>query len=287
MKRTLMLAVSAVVLTAPTIAQDLPPGDPLPGECFARVIVPAQYETSTETIVTKQASEEIRKIPARFETVTERVLVQEPSFQIVPVGTPGSAGSPASTVVVPVNGVPHRITSFGAVIDPSGSAIGTVDGNGNIVGVGAGGGAGSVIAPNFFVPGTIIPRNAASVITIGSSSYRLDASGRAYRINAGDGSMTSMMRALNAGGGTAVGSISGNGSLVSSSGSMISSGGLALGAGTRGSSSSSAGSSVIPATYRTVTETVVVQEASTELVMVPAVYGTVTETVVVLSLIHI
>ena len=86
MKRTLMLAVSAVVFTAPTIAQDLPPGNPLPGECFARVIVPAVYETSTDQFTLRAPGEEIRKIPARFETVTERVLVQEESIQLVPAG---------------------------------------------------------------------------------------------------------------------------------------------------------------------------------------------------------
>ena len=86
MKRTLLLAASAAVLAAPTIAQELPPGNPLPGECFARVIVPAQYTESTETVVLRQAGEEIKKIPGRFETVTERVLVQEASYEIVPVG---------------------------------------------------------------------------------------------------------------------------------------------------------------------------------------------------------
>ncbi|MGB0908036.1 MAG: hypothetical protein ACPGVT_11125, partial [Maricaulaceae bacterium] len=91
MKRTLLMAASAAVLAAPTIAQELPPGNPLPGECFARVIVPAQYQTSTEQIVLRQAGEDIRKIPAVYETVTERVLVQEPSFELVTTGT-GSGG---------------------------------------------------------------------------------------------------------------------------------------------------------------------------------------------------
>ena len=54
MKRTLLLAVCTAALAVPTIAQDLPPGNPLPGECFARVIVPAQYSTSTEQIVLRE-----------------------------------------------------------------------------------------------------------------------------------------------------------------------------------------------------------------------------------------
>jgi len=83
MKRTLLMAASAAVLAAPTIAQELPPGNPLPGECFARVIVPAQYQTSTEQVVLRQAGEEIKKIDAQLETVTERVLVQEESYELL------------------------------------------------------------------------------------------------------------------------------------------------------------------------------------------------------------
>jgi len=63
MKRTLLMAASVAVLAAPTVAQDLPPGNPLPGECFARVIVPAQYEISTEQVVLREESFEIRTIP--------------------------------------------------------------------------------------------------------------------------------------------------------------------------------------------------------------------------------
>ena len=94
MKRTLLLAASAAVLAAPTIAQELPPGNPLPGECFARVIVPAQYQTSTEQVVLRQAGEEIKKIPAQLETVTERVLVQEESYELFVAGSSGGSVVP-------------------------------------------------------------------------------------------------------------------------------------------------------------------------------------------------
>ena len=66
MKRTLLLAASFVAIAAPTMAQELPPANALPGECYARVIVPATYETSSTRIVSKQASQRISKIPARF-----------------------------------------------------------------------------------------------------------------------------------------------------------------------------------------------------------------------------
>ena len=195
MKRTLLLAASAAVLAAPTIAQELPPGNPLPGECFARVIVPAQYQTSTETVVLRQRGEEIKKIPGRFETVTERVLVQEASYEIVPVGT-GSGGG-----TVRWGGKSYRLGSDLSVYDSRGTLIGVLDSNGNVVGNGstaAAGGAGS---------GSIVARGV-------SVAYN--------------------------------------------------------NSGSRGASSP---------TFRTVTETVVVQEASTELIAIPATYD--------LSLIHI
>ena len=148
-----------MVLTAPTIAQDLPPGDPLPGECFARVIVPAQYELSTETVVTRQAGEELRKIPARFETVTERVLVQEESYELVPAGTGGGSItiylSPAAAAALGAPGaggagagagggagagagggagsIPFTVDSARNVYDSSGRRVGTVDASGNVL----------------------------------------------------------------------------------------------------------------------------------------------------------
>ena len=150
MKRTLLLAASAAVLAAPTIAQELPPGNPLPGECFARVIVPATYETSTEQVVLRQAGEEIVKIPGRFETVTERVLVQEASTELV------IAGSGAGGGTFRANGKSYSVSGDGSVYSygsgsgaGAGGAGGTLVGrieNGNFVGTN-----GSIIARNVSV----------------------------------------------------------------------------------------------------------------------------------------
>jgi len=204
MKRTLLMAVSAAAIAAPTIAQELPPGNPLPGECFARVIVPAQYETSTEQVVLRQAGEEIKKIPGRFETVTERVLVQEESYELVVAGYGGSSYGTFS-----YGGKSYVVGSDGSVYEALSGSRGT--------GAGAGG----------------------------------------------------------AGYGALVGRIDGN-NYVATNGSVI-----ARNVNVSYARGGSSGYSGAP-TYRTVTETVVVQEASTELVAVPAVYETVSETVVVL-----
>lgn len=59
---------------------DLPPAKP--GECYARILIPAKYETSTEKVVDVEASERVEIIPARYEFVEERVLVSEASERI-------------------------------------------------------------------------------------------------------------------------------------------------------------------------------------------------------------
>ena len=74
--------------------------------------------------------------------------------------------------------------------------------------------------------------------------------------------------------GSSVGSIDGSGNIVASGGRIVSRSAVNAYRSTGGSTSGQA-------SFRTVSETVVVQEASTELVAIPPVYETVSETVVV------
>ncbi len=62
------------------------PSNPKPGECYARVIIPAKFTTSTERVVKRPASERIEIIPARYETAKETVVVKEASkkLEVVP-----------------------------------------------------------------------------------------------------------------------------------------------------------------------------------------------------------
>ncbi|MEM7254216.1 MAG: peptidoglycan-binding domain-containing protein [Pseudomonadota bacterium] len=85
---------------------DLFPPAAKPGECYARVFIPPQYESVTKTVVAREASErvevidpeygwveeqilvkesstELRVVPARYETVDEQVLVREASSELV------------------------------------------------------------------------------------------------------------------------------------------------------------------------------------------------------------
>ncbi len=67
-------------------ANGLLPPNAKPGECYARLLIPAQYETRQERILIEPEGERIETIPARYETVTERVEVREASerLEVVP-----------------------------------------------------------------------------------------------------------------------------------------------------------------------------------------------------------
>ncbi len=56
-----------------------------PGECYSKVMLPAEYKTETEQVVTRDAYEKIEIVPAEYQTVTERVVVKEAAEELVPV----------------------------------------------------------------------------------------------------------------------------------------------------------------------------------------------------------
>jgi hypothetical protein len=64
---------------------ELPPKAQL-GECYSKVMVPAEYKTVTERLMTQEESERIEIVPAEYKWVEERVLVKEASkrMEIVP-----------------------------------------------------------------------------------------------------------------------------------------------------------------------------------------------------------
>ncbi len=55
------------------------------GECYAKVVIPAQYKTEEQKVTIKDASSKIEIIPAKYEWVEEKVLVKEASKKLVPV----------------------------------------------------------------------------------------------------------------------------------------------------------------------------------------------------------
>lgn len=63
---------------------ELPP-NAKPGECYARVVRPAEYREVVDSVVRKEASEKIKIIPAVYESRTEQVLVKPATTRIVEV----------------------------------------------------------------------------------------------------------------------------------------------------------------------------------------------------------
>lgn len=55
------------------------------GSCFTEYFIEAKYETRTEEVLIREASENITVVPAQFETVQERIEVKEASTEVVDV----------------------------------------------------------------------------------------------------------------------------------------------------------------------------------------------------------
>ena len=60
--------------------QTLP--DAKPGECYAKVITPAEFSTRTEEVVVQEASERIETIAAKYESAEETLVIKEASQRI-------------------------------------------------------------------------------------------------------------------------------------------------------------------------------------------------------------
>lgn len=61
------------------------PANAKPGECYAKVMVPAEYKTDAEKVVIRDASNKIEVIPAKYETTEMRVAVKEAAKKLVVV----------------------------------------------------------------------------------------------------------------------------------------------------------------------------------------------------------
>lgn len=86
---TLMLSAGLVLPGVTTVAEPvdntstLPPAKP--GQCYAKVMVPAQYETREEKVLVREAAEKIETIPAKYESVEQKVTVTPAQSKLVPV----------------------------------------------------------------------------------------------------------------------------------------------------------------------------------------------------------
>jgi len=67
--------------TGSNFAADLPP-NAKKGECFARVLIPGQYETLTERVLDREGADRVEVIPAEYTWEEETVLTREASERI-------------------------------------------------------------------------------------------------------------------------------------------------------------------------------------------------------------
>ena len=77
------LLLPLVALNAEEVS--LTPPDAKPGECYARVVLPAQYETVEEQVMIKEPSEDISIIPAEYTEAEEEVEVIPKTKKLTPV----------------------------------------------------------------------------------------------------------------------------------------------------------------------------------------------------------
>ncbi|MEL6686588.1 MAG: hypothetical protein AAFP97_03095, partial [Pseudomonadota bacterium] len=61
----------------PTYVPDLEPPNPVAGECYARVEIPAQYEETTQQMMTREGHQRLMVQQPQLESRVERVMVKE------------------------------------------------------------------------------------------------------------------------------------------------------------------------------------------------------------------
>ncbi|MBT6314597.1 MAG: peptidoglycan-binding protein [Alphaproteobacteria bacterium] len=115
MRRTPPPPARPVAAGPQTGAANLPP-NARPGECYARVLIPAKYQAATERLLVEPESQRLETIPARYESGTERVLVREASerVEVIPAAyrtvTERVLVQPAQEVLTPVPATYRTVT---------------------------------------------------------------------------------------------------------------------------------------------------------------------------------
>ena len=80
----LILSAAFCLSTVAVMAQpgDTPP-NAQPGKCYAKCMIPDQYETVTERIEVKPASVKYDQVPAQYVTKAEQVLSKAASKKVI------------------------------------------------------------------------------------------------------------------------------------------------------------------------------------------------------------
>jgi hypothetical protein len=91
-----LVAASTSLTAQPTQEVVLPNAQP--GECYAKVLTPAKFETHTEKVLSKEASETLTVIPAQYGTTEQKILIKEASSKLIAV--PGTFKNITEKVLV-------------------------------------------------------------------------------------------------------------------------------------------------------------------------------------------
>ena len=67
------------------VSNSLVPPNAKPGECYAKVLVPAKYRIEELEVLVKEPKTVIKVIPAKYKVVEKKVSIREPSIKLVPV----------------------------------------------------------------------------------------------------------------------------------------------------------------------------------------------------------
>ncbi len=79
--------LASILLPAAIAAENVPltPPDAKPGECYAKVVIPAKYEDVEEKVLVKEAAEKIEIIPAKYDTVKAEIEVVPQTNKLIPI----------------------------------------------------------------------------------------------------------------------------------------------------------------------------------------------------------
>lgn len=90
-KKLMTLIVSAGLITPGhfSLAEPVDKTNTLPnakpGQCYAKVMVPAKYETRQEKVLVREAAQKIKTIPAKYEWTEKKVTINAAHTRLVPV----------------------------------------------------------------------------------------------------------------------------------------------------------------------------------------------------------
>lgn len=85
----LILSAGLLIPGLTTVAEPIDNTNTLPaakpGQCYAKVMLPAQYQSKEEKVLVREAAEKIETVPAKYDWVEQKVTVTPPETKLVPV----------------------------------------------------------------------------------------------------------------------------------------------------------------------------------------------------------